>query len=145
MIEVLSLSKEYKIVKKKPVLSGAIKGLVSREYNIKQAVNDISFSINQGETVGYIGANGAGKSTTIKMLCGILHPTSGEVKINGLVPYNNRKENARKIGAVFGQRTQLFWDIAVKESYDLLKHIYRIPDQEYQANLAYFTEKLQLD
>lgn len=79
------------------------------------------------------------------MLCGILHPTSGEVKINGLVPYNNRKENARKIGAVFGQRTQLFWDIAVKESYDLLKHIYRIPDQEYQANLAYFTEKLQLD
>ncbi|MWC27150.1 ATP-binding cassette domain-containing protein [Paenibacillus sp. MMS18-CY102] len=145
MIEVSSLSKAYKIVKKKPGLSGAIKGLISREYTIKQAVNDISFTIQQGETVGYIGANGAGKSTTIKMLCGILHPTSGEVKINGRVPYASRKENARKIGAVFGQRTQLFWDIAVKESYDLLKHIYRIPDQEYEANLAYFTEKLQLE
>lgn len=145
MIEVSGMSKHYRIVKKQPGLSGAVKGLFSREYTVKKAVDDISFQIKPGEMVGYIGANGAGKSTTIKMLCGILTPSSGEVRVGGIVPYKERKRNAKNIGAVFGQRTQLFWDIAVRESYDLLKHIYEIPDKEYRETIAMFTEVLQLE
>ncbi len=113
LIEVKKLSKHYKIVEKKPGLSGALKGLFKREYTIKRAVDDISFQIEQGEMVGYIGANGAGKSTTIKMLCGILTPSEGSITVNGIAPYKERKHNAKNIGAVFGQRSQLFWDIAV--------------------------------
>ncbi|EFM11237.1 ABC transporter related protein [Paenibacillus curdlanolyticus YK9] len=145
MIQVSGLSKHYRIAQKKPGLSGAIKGLFSREYQVKKAVDDISFQIRPGEMVGYIGANGAGKSTTIKMLCGILTPSSGEVLVNGIVPSKDRQKNAHNIGAVFGQRTQLFWDIAVRESYDLLKHIYEIPEKEYQETIAMFTEVLQLE
>jgi ABC-2 type transport system ATP-binding protein len=145
MIRVNGLTKHYRIAKKQPGLTGAIKGLFHREYEVKKAVDDISFHIRPGEMVGYIGANGAGKSTTIKMLCGILTPSSGDVSINGLVPYKERKRNARNIGAVFGQRTQLFWDIAVRESYDLLKHIYEIPEDEYQETITMFTEVLQLE
>ncbi|WP_144466270.1 ABC transporter ATP-binding protein [Bacillus nitratireducens] len=144
MIEVNNLTKEFKIVKKKPGLKGAINGLFTRDYIIKEAVKDISFKINQGETVGYIGANGAGKSTTIKMLCGILTPSSGDVSVNGVVPYQNRKKNAANIGVVFGQRTQLFWDIAVRESYELLKHIYSIPNQTYKKNMDLCIEVLNL-
>lgn len=145
MIEVSALSKEYKIAEKSPGLTGAIKGLFVRKYTVKKAVDRISFRIGQGEMVGYIGANGAGKSTTIKMLCGILTPSGGEVRVNGIVPYVDRHKNARGIGAVFGQRTQLFWDIAVRESYDLLKHIYEIPDEDYKESLALFTEVLNLE
>lgn len=144
MIEVRGLTKEYTIVKKSPGLTGAIKGLFVRDYTVKRAVDDINFSINQGELVGYIGANGAGKSTTIKMLSGILTPSSGEVKVNGIIPYEQRKKNAQSIGAVFGQRTQLFWDIAVRESYSLLKHIYQIPDKQHKDTLEMFTEVLNL-
>lgn len=145
MIEVRNLSKQYKIVKKNPGLIGAVQGLFSREYTLKQAVEDISFRIEQGETVGYIGANGAGKSTTIKMLSGILTPSEGEVRVNGIVPYKDRQKNARNIGAVFGQRTQLFWDIAVRESYDLLKHIYEIPEAQFKQTLDLFVEVLNLE
>lgn len=145
MIEVSELSKEYKIVKKQPGLSGALKSLFHREYMTKKAVSQISYSIDQGELVGYIGANGAGKSTTIKMLCGILTPSEGSIRVNGIVPYHERQKNARNIGAVFGQRTQLFWDIAVRESYDLLKHIYQIPEDQYKKNIELFTEVLQLE
>ncbi|MGF7047907.1 ABC-2 type transport system ATP-binding protein [Paenibacillus sp. DS2015] len=145
MIQVSGLSKHYRIVKKKPGLTGAIKGLFHREYEVKKAVDDISLLIRPGEMVGYIGANGAGKSTTIKMLCGILTPSSGNVTVNGVIPYKERKENAKNIGAVFGQRSQLFWDIAVLESYDLLKHIYEIPEHEYQETIKIFTEVLQLE
>ncbi|CAH1212159.1 Vitamin B12 import ATP-binding protein BtuD [Paenibacillus plantiphilus] len=144
MIEVRGLTKEYTIVKKSPGLRGAIKGLFVRDYTVKRAVDDINFSINQGELVGYIGANGAGKSTTIKMLSGILTPSAGEVKVNGIIPYEQRKKNAQRIGAVFGQRTQLFWDIAVRESYSLLKHIYQIPDKQHKDTLDMFTEVLNL-
>ncbi|RUT46305.1 ATP-binding cassette domain-containing protein [Paenibacillus anaericanus] len=144
MIEVKGLSKYYKLVEKKPGLSGAVQGLFARKYSIKKAVDDISFVIDQGEMVGYIGANGAGKSTTIKMLCGILTPSSGEITVSGIVPYKERKRNASNIGAVFGQRTQLFWDIAVRESYDLLKHIYEIPQHQYEKTMDLFTEVLDL-
>lgn len=145
MITVENLKKEYKLVKRDPGLKGAVKSLFNRKYETKHAVKGINFTIEQGETVGYIGANGAGKSTTIKMLTGILTPTSGKVTVNGLVPYENRQKNAVNIGAVFGQRTQLFWDIPVRESYNLLKHIYEIPEQEYQETIAMFTEVLNLE
>ncbi|SDG05163.1 ABC-2 type transport system ATP-binding protein [Fontibacillus panacisegetis] len=145
MIEVKNLSKHYKIVQKDPGLTGAIKSLFKRKYTTKKAVDEINFNIEDGEMVGYIGANGAGKSTTIKMLCGILTPSNGEITVNGIVPYKERKRNAKNIGAVFGQRTQLFWDIAVRESYELLKHIYEIPEEEFQASIAMFTEVLDLE
>jgi ABC-2 type transport system ATP-binding protein len=145
MIEVNGLSKHYLMAKKQPGLLGAMKGLFSREYTVKKAVNDISFTIGQGEMVGYIGANGAGKSTTIKMLCGILTPSEGHILVNGVAPSKERKSNAKNIGAVFGQRTQLFWDIAVRESFELLKHIYEIPEKEYQKSITLFTEVLQLE
>ncbi len=145
MIEVSNLSKHYMIAKRKPGLTGAIKGLFSREYEVKKAVDNINFTINQGEMVGYIGANGAGKSTTIKMLSGILTPTNGEVRVNGIVPYQKRQLNAKNIGAVFGQRTQLFWDIPVRESYDLLKHIYEVPEKQHKETLDFFTEVLNLE
>lgn len=144
MIEVSNLSKQYKIVKRNPGLRGAIQGLFHREYEIKQAVNVINFQIESGEMVGYIGANGAGKSTTIKMLSGILSPSGGELRVNGIVPYQNRQKNAKQIGAVFGQRTQLFWDIPVRESYDLLRHIYEVPEDLYKKRMGQFTEVLNL-
>lgn len=145
MIEVSGLVKEYKIAKRNPGLRGAIQGLFKRDYTIKQAVQGINFSIQKGEMVGYIGANGAGKSTTIKMLTGILTPSRGQVLVDGIVPYENRQRNAKNIGAVFGQRTQLFWDIPVRESFDLLKHIYQVPEEQYQETLALFTEVLDLE
>jgi ABC-2 type transport system ATP-binding protein len=145
MIIVKDLAKDYKIAKRDPGLRGAIKSLFYRKYETKEAVKGINIHIEAGEMVGYIGANGAGKSTTIKMLTGILTPTSGEVKVNGIIPYENRKQNASHIGAVFGQRTQLFWDIPVRESYELLKHIYEIPQKQYEETLAEFVEVLQLE
>ncbi|MFE1243247.1 ATP-binding cassette domain-containing protein [Fictibacillus sp. NPDC058756] len=145
MIVVNNLAKHYKIAKRDPGLRGAVKSLFYRKYETKEAVKGINLHIEAGEMVGYIGANGAGKSTTIKMLTGILTPTSGEVKVNGIIPYENRKQNASHIGAVFGQRTQLFWDIPVRESYELLKHIYEIPQKQYEETLAEFVEVLHLE
>lgn len=145
MIVVKNLEKHYKIAKRDPGLRGAVKSLFHRKYETKKAVKGISMHIESGEMVGYIGANGAGKSTTIKMLTGILTPTSGQVKVNGIIPYENRKQNASHIGAVFGQRTQLFWDIPVRESYELLKHIYEIPQKQYEETLAEFVEVLHLE
>lgn len=109
------------------------------------AVDDVTLSLDAGELVGYIGPNGAGKSTTIKMLTGILVPTSGEVTVAGVVPWKRRKENARNIGVVFGQRSQLYWDLPLVESFELLKAIYGIPDADYRRNLREFSEILELD
>lgn len=145
MIQVKNLSKNYQIVERDPGLRGAMKALLKRKYMIKHAVKNIDFEIKQGEMVGYIGANGAGKSTTIKMLCGILTPTDGQITVNGIVPYKERQKNASNIGAVFGQRTQLFWDIPVRESYDLLRHIYEVPEEQYKETLSLFTEVLNLE
>jgi ABC-2 type transport system ATP-binding protein len=122
-----------------------VKSLVKREHIKKEAVKDISFSIGEGEMVGYIGPNGAGKSTTIKMLTGILVPSSGSVMVNGIIPYENRQENAKNIGVVFGQRTQLWWDLPTIESFELLKEIYQVSAKRYKENMDTFTEILGLD
>ena len=144
IIEVENLRKEYKINERGEGLKGAIVNLFNPKYVTKVAVNNINFSIDQGEMVGYIGANGAGKSTTIKMLTGILTPTSGKVSVNGIIPYKNRIKNNMQIGAVFGQRTQLWWDIPVIESYKLLQKIYEVPIDTHKKNLDMFIEFLDL-
>ncbi len=145
MIEVKNLTKEYKVIEKESGLVGYFKNLVHPKYKIFTAVNSINFNVQEGELVGYIGENGAGKSTTIKMLTGLLTPTSGKVIIDGLVPYENRIENNKKIGAVFGQKTQLWWDLPVIESFRLIKKLYEIPEGEYRQNLKTFTEILDLE
>lgn len=145
MIEVQHLKKEFKMNKKYPGFKGAIKSFFSKEYTIKKAVDDISFKINDGEIVGYIGANGAGKSTTIKMMTGILTPTSGKIVVNGKVPYENRQENAKDIGVVFGQKTQLWWDLPLSETFSLLKEIYDIPDKQYEERMKFLNDVLDLN
>ncbi|WP_141502509.1 ABC transporter ATP-binding protein [Paenibacillus luteus] len=145
LIHVENLRKEFKRQKRKDGFWPLMKSLVYREYEQKVAVEDISFTIDQGEIVGYIGPNGAGKSTTIKMMVGILVPTSGDVRVNGLVPFENRIENARRIGAVFGQKSQLWWDTPVIESLRLTKYMYEIPEDRYQQNMALFGDILGLD
>lgn len=145
MIEVKNLTKEFKVNKKYPGFKGAIKSFLSREYTIKKAVDDVSFTINDGEIVGYIGANGAGKSTTIKMMTGILTPTSGEVLVNGVIPYKDRKKNAYNIGVVFGQRTQLWWDLPLSESFTLLKEIYEVDDKSYEDRMKFLCDVLDLN
>lgn len=145
MIKVENLSKEFKISKKYPGFKGALRSFFSTEYTIKKAVDDISFEINDGEIVGYIGANGAGKSTTIKMMTGILTPSSGRIIVDGVIPYENREKNAKNIGVVFGQKTQLCWDLAVSETFPLLKDIYGVSDEDYEERMNYFKEILGLD
>ena len=143
-IEVKELTKQFVNFKRREGVSGAFLDLFQRDYTKMLAVDHISFDIRPGELVGYIGANGAGKSTTIKMLTGILVPTSGEVKVSGLVPYNNNLHK-KQIGVVFGQRTQLWWDIAVIEAFHLLQKIYEVPQDEYKQRLDEFTELLELE
>ena len=145
MIKVENLSKEFKISKKYPGFKGALRSFFSTEYTIKKAVDDISFEINDGEIVGYIGANGAGKSTTIKMMTGILTPSSGRIIVDGVIPYENREKNAKNIGVVFGQKTQLWWDLPVSETFLLLKDIYGVSDEDYEERMNYFKEILGLD
>lgn len=144
LIEVNHLYKEFQIPKRQVGFGGALRGLFHREYTTKDAVQDISFRVDAGEVVGYIGPNGAGKSTTIKMLTGILVPTSGEIRVNGLIPFKERQKNARQIGVVFGQRTQLWWDLPTIESFELLKQVFQIPNQRYWENMARFSEILGL-
>ncbi|MDB5054463.1 MAG: transporter related [Bacilli bacterium] len=144
LIEVKDLVKEYKINVRNKGLFGSIKSLLIPEHKLKRAVDLISFSIEKGQTVGFIGPNGAGKSSTVKMLTGILVPTSGSISIGGLSPYHDRKKNAFRIGVVFGQRTQLWWDLPVSDTYDLLKHVYKIPDKVFKHNLDMFSELLGL-
>ncbi|MDH4262732.1 MAG: ATP-binding cassette domain-containing protein [Spirochaetia bacterium] len=140
LIEVKELCKEFKILKKKPGLGGALMSLFSRDYQTIEAIKDISFKINQGEIVGYVGPNGAGKSTTIKILCGILYPTSGLIEVAGFVPSVDRKQFAMTLGVMFGQRTQLWWDLPVSESFDLLKSIYKVDNARYKKNLDFFND-----
>ncbi len=145
MIEVINLTKEFKTPKKYEGFKGAVKSFFSSEHTIKKAVDEMSFHIKEGESVGYIGVNGAGKSTTIKMMTGILVPSGGECRVNGLIPYENRKKNAKNIGVVFGQRTQLWWDLPVSESFSILQKIYDIPIDKYRKNLDYLKEMLGLE
>ncbi len=135
MIDVKNLCKDYYLKKKEPGISGAIKGLIKTNYEPIHAVKDLSFHIDAGEIVGFIGPNGAGKSTTIKMMSGILTPTSGSVLIGGEDITKHRKQVVNHIGVVFGQRSQLNWDLRLGESFELLKHIYQIPQAEYDKTL----------
>ncbi len=144
VIEVRNLKKKFKTVKKQKGLKGAVKALFKPERKIVTAVDDVSFSIEQGEIVGYIGPNGAGKSTTVKMMSGILRPTSGEILINGISPVKDRKAVVKHLGVVFGQRTQLYWDLRLGESFELLKRIYDVPDEVYNENMAMMDEILDL-
>ncbi len=144
IIEVKDLVKTYKIMEKKEGLIGYFKNLIKPKYREFDAIKGINFSIEEGELVGYIGENGAGKSTTIKILTGLLTPTSGSVSVNGIIPNKNRIENNKNIGAVFGQKTQLWWDLPVIESFSLIKKMYKIPENEYRKNLKRFTEILDL-
>jgi ABC-2 type transport system ATP-binding protein len=131
-------------VRKNPGLAGAVKSLFFPKYDLKVAVDSISFEVEPGEVVGYIGVNGAGKSTTIKMLTGILLPTSGSINILGRDPYRERVANAREIGVVFGQRTQLWWDLALIESLNLVAKIYEVPPARYHQLLDQFSDTLEL-
>ena len=143
-IEVKNVNKSFKVSKRAKGIPGTIANLFIPKFEDKTAVRDISFSINEGEMVGFIGPNGAGKSTTIKMLSGILYPDSGDVRVNGYVPYKQRKEYVGSIGVVFGQKSQLQWDLPVIDSFELLKAIYRIPDAMYKKNLDRFVEMLDM-
>lgn len=144
LIDVEDLQKTFKIATRKSGRLGALKALVSREYRDVRAVDGVSFALDAGEMVGYIGPNGAGKSTTIKMLTGILVPSGGRIVVDGRVPHQQRVEHVRQIGVVFGQRTQLWWDLPTIESFELLRHIYRLPEARWRANLDAFTELLDL-
>ena len=145
IIEVNHISKKFVTNKKYPGLKGAIKGLFSREKEEKVAVDDVTFSIGEGEIVGYIGSNGAGKSTTIKMMTGILVPTEGEIKVGGIEPGKKRKQNASNIGVVFGQRTQLWWDLPLSESFTILKEIYDVSDEQYEEQMEFLNRVLGLE
>ncbi|WP_276356653.1 ABC transporter ATP-binding protein [Cohnella caldifontis] len=144
-IDVYELRKAFKVQKNREGLGGALKDLFKREYTEVAAVKDISFQIPEGEICGYIGENGAGKSTTIKMLTGILVPTSGRIRVNGYVPFEDREEFVRGIGVVFGQRSQLWWDIGVIESFRLLRKVYRVGEADFRQRLDELVSTLQLE
>ncbi|EKN63653.1 ABC transporter [Neobacillus bataviensis LMG 21833] len=145
VIEVKQLRKEFKAYSSRTGLKGAFRDLLTRNYKVVPAVNDINFSIRKGEMVGYIGENGAGKSTTIKMLTGILTPTSGEVIVNGMNPHKERERFVQTIGVVFGQRSQLWWDIAVQESFRLLKKVYKVTDEQYDSHMNHVIKTLDIE
>ena len=144
IISVKNLSKTFKKPLREEGLKGMIKALFSRKYEEVHAVDGISFDIEEGEIVGYIGANGAGKSTTIKMMCGILHPTSGSVSVNGLYFDKSRQQINKQMGVVFGQKTQLWWDIPLIETFKILKSIYEVPDEEYEERFEYLCDLLDM-
>lgn len=144
IIKAENLSKTFRIYQSGEGIRGYLKSFVSRDYEEVHAVEDINLDIESGEMIGYIGANGAGKSTTVKMLTGILEPSSGKIEVNGLNPSKERMKNAMNIGVVFGQKTQLWWDLPVKESFKLLKEIYEVKDEEYEKRIEEFDEVLQL-
>jgi ABC-2 type transport system ATP-binding protein len=145
LISLKSINKSFKVAKRSAGMQQALKALFVREYTIVEALHDISFTINEGEIVGYIGPNGAGKSTTIKVMSGILVPDNGVCSIMGYTPWKDRVAYVKNIGVVFGQRSQLWWDVPVIDSFELLKNIYKISDTEYKSNLHLLIETLDLN
>lgn len=145
IIEIKNITKEFKVLNRREGLKGSLKDLFSRDYKIVRAVDNISMNIEQGEIVGYLGPNGAGKSTTIKMMTGILEPTSGEILVNDCVPYKNRTRNAQNIGVVFGQRTQLWWALPLVESFKILKDIYGVTDKDYNEMLELYQSLVDIE
>ncbi len=144
IISASGVGKTFRQLKRQSGFGGAVKSLFSRDYSEIRAVDGISFAIDPGEAVGYLGPNGAGKSTMIKMMTGILTPSAGTLSVLGREPHANRMVNAREIGVVFGQRSQLWWDLPVRDSYDLNRHIYDIPEARFAENLAFLTAMLDM-
>ena len=144
LIEVKDLCKTFKVSKRNNGLKAAVKSFINREYETVNALKDVSFNIKEGEMVGYIGPNGAGKSTTIKIMSGILYPDSDKCVINGRTPWKDRKNHVKDIGVVFGQRSQLWWDVPVIDSFQLLKDIYKVPQTQYDKNINKLIELLNL-
>jgi ABC-2 type transport system ATP-binding protein len=145
VIELVELKREFRQARRFEGPFGAIRTLLTREYTTRTALDDITFAVQPGESVAYLGPNGAGKSTTIKILTGILVPTSGSVRVLGNEPHRHRQENARRIGVVFGQRSQLWWDLPLTDSFDLHKRIYRIEPERFAKNLAFCEEVLRME
>lgn len=145
MIQLRNISKTFKVIKKQPGLLGALKSLFFPKKELKTAVDGIDLDIARGEMVGYIGANGAGKSTTIKMMTGILVPSGGEIRVGGLIPHKERQKHARQIGVVFGQRSQLWWDLPVQESFRILREIYEVSKADFEERFAYLDNILELN
>jgi ABC-2 type transport system ATP-binding protein len=143
-IVVEDLAKTFRVAERSPGLVGAVRGLVRRRHRVVSALAGVSFSLAAGDLVGYIGPNGAGKSTTIKILAGILVPDGGRVEVDGRVPWRHRIEHVRRIGVVFGQRTQLWWDLPVVESLDMLRHIYKVPAAQFRTQRDELVELLEL-
>ena len=144
MIELRDINKTFRVAKRQAGFGNAVKALFSREIETVHALTDVSFTIRDGEAVGYIGPNGAGKSTTIKLMCGVLTPDSGSCVIDGRVPWRERTAHVQRIGVVFGQRSQLFWDVPVIDSFELIRDIYRVENAEYRRNLDELTALLDL-
>lgn len=145
MIELKGIHKTFRVFKRKAGFREAVKSLMKREYEIIHALNDVTFSINDGEMVGYIGPNGAGKSSTIKIMSGILTPDSGECVINGRIPWKERVQHVSEIGVVFGQRSQLWWDVPVADSFELLRDIYKVPEKVFRRSRDELIEMLGLE
>ena len=145
IIEIRNVTKEFKVLNRREGLKGSLKDLFSRDYKIVRAVDNVTMSIEQGEIVGYLGPNGAGKSTTIKMMTGVLEPTSGEILVDGNIPYKNRAKNAENIGVVFGQRSQLWWALPLIESFKLLRDIYQIPQENYEQMLELYKSLVDIE
>ncbi len=145
LIDVRELSKDFRTFKRREGVWGSIQNLLVRDYSTVKAVDRVSFAVARGEMVGYIGPNGAGKSTSIKMLTGILMPSAGEARVNGFLPYRQRRQYVKSIGVVFGQRTQLWWDIAVVESFKLLRRIYEVPERDFRERMEKFNEILGIE
>lgn len=144
MIELSGITKTFRVARRNAGLGEAVKALFRKEYTTIEALKDVSFTISEGEMVGYIGPNGAGKSSTIKIMSGILTPDSGECKINGRTPWNERIAHVREIGVVFGQRSQLWWDVPVADSFELLKDIYKVDEARFKRNLNELTQLLDI-
>ncbi len=144
-IQIRNITKEFKVLNHREGVKGGLMDLFSRDYRIVRAVDNITMDVAQGDIVGYLGPNGAGKSTTIKMMAGVLEPTSGEILVNGVVPYRNRSKNSEKIGVVFGQRSQLWWALPLIESFKILRDIYQIPQKYYEEMLSFYSSVADMD
>ncbi len=144
MITLSGINKTFRVAKRQAGFGNAVKALFSREYTEVQALKDVSFTIGGGEMVGYIGPNGAGKSTTIKIMCGVLTPDGGMCEVNGRVPWKERVAHVKEIGVVFGQRSQLWWDVPVADSFELIRAIYKVDAASYKKILKELTELLEL-
>jgi ABC-2 type transport system ATP-binding protein len=145
LIDVQRLEKTFRVAEHRPGMLGAMSSLLHREYRLVRAVRDVSFGVERGEMLGCLGPNGAGKSTTIKMLTGILVPSGGHIEVLGMVPHRRRKQVAQRIGVVFGQRTQLWWDLPLIDSLELLRYVYKVPGARYQRNISRLRDLLDLD